>query len=549
MAIKDDDLLYVQRPTGLDSGKYKETFGNIKDELLTDLNTNEQNDARYLRIDADAPTQTRVAGEVFFNEDVTRAQGTNSTRLKYDGLNVIASSGNADAFRAGVHGDAADNAVIKADGSAYFAGSTYIGGSNTRNTFELWKSTLTEEQLEQFEAGTFAVPANVSTPGDGEFARQWWYDQQDAETQTLINSGELEYPEHLAAATFTDTFALGDNTNINLNSNGLGEFKGGVNVTGGCLQVLSSSTNTLAAGNTVHIGISNNSVCNPVSAPNTNFFQGVRSDIDANNESLKSLAHYVVGNSSNAQACGAIAGFQVGSQISSGLPANHNVDVKSVVSNVPQYTGTGTGENYNFYAGGSAPNFLKGSTYIGGDTTRNTFELWKSTLTEEQLEQLEAGTFAVPANVSTPGDGEFARQWWYDQQDAETQAAIDSGDLDYPEHLAAATFTDTFDLGDNTDINLSSTGRSLFRKPLTTSNYFAVAVEDQISPNPIANDKTGISLRNNGQILINVRDAASACIGLRRDVDGGFINFKNNSTTEINTLGVSNGVLNFSDQG
>ena len=56
----------MQRPTGLDSGKYKETFGNIKDELLTDLNTNEQNDARYLRIDADAPTQTRVAGEVFF---------------------------------------------------------------------------------------------------------------------------------------------------------------------------------------------------------------------------------------------------------------------------------------------------------------------------------------------------------------------------------------------------------------------------------------------------------------------------------------------------
>ena len=36
MAIKDDDLLYVQRPTGLDSGKYKETYGNIKNELLTD---------------------------------------------------------------------------------------------------------------------------------------------------------------------------------------------------------------------------------------------------------------------------------------------------------------------------------------------------------------------------------------------------------------------------------------------------------------------------------------------------------------------------------
>ena len=64
-------------------------------------------------------------------------------------------------------------------------------------------------------------------PGDGEFARQWYYDQQDAETQALLDSGELEYPEHLAAATFTDTFALGDNTNISLNSDGSASFAQG----------------------------------------------------------------------------------------------------------------------------------------------------------------------------------------------------------------------------------------------------------------------------------------------------------------------------------
>ena len=138
-------------------------------------------------------------------------------------------------FRSEIDIGADDRFNFYAAGNApnYYAGSTYIGGNTTRNTFELWKSTLTEEQLEQLEAGTLVAPANVATPGDGSFARQWWYDQQDAETQTLINSGELEYPEHLAAATFTDTFALGDNTNINLNSNGLGEFKGGVKVTGG----------------------------------------------------------------------------------------------------------------------------------------------------------------------------------------------------------------------------------------------------------------------------------------------------------------------------
>jgi hypothetical protein len=99
---------------------------------------------------------------------------------------------------------------------------------------------------------------------------------------------------------------------------------------------------------------------------------------------------------------------------------------------------------------GDAPNYFAGNTYIGGTTARNTFDLWKSTLTEEQLEQLEAGTLVAPANVSLPGDGEFARQWYYDQQDAETQAELDAGTLDYPTHLAAATFTDTFDLGDNT---------------------------------------------------------------------------------------------------
>ena len=36
-----------------------------------------------------------------------------------------------------------------------------------------------------------------------------------------------------SSATFTDTFALGENTKINLNSDGLGEFKGGVKVSGG----------------------------------------------------------------------------------------------------------------------------------------------------------------------------------------------------------------------------------------------------------------------------------------------------------------------------
>ena len=109
---------------------------------------------------------------------------------------------------------------------------------------------------------------------------------------------------------------------------------------------------------------------------------------------------------------------------------------------------------FGLYSSGTAPSFHQGDFLVGGTPSLNTYELWKSTLTSLQLDELENGTLVAPANVSLPGDGEFARQWWYDQQSAEDQALIDSGELEYPEHLAAVTFTDTFDLGANTKINL-----------------------------------------------------------------------------------------------
>ena len=128
------------------------------------------------------------------------------------------------------------------------------------------------------------------------------------------------------------------------------------------------------------------------------------------------------------------------------------------------------GQAFNYYTFGDAPNFFKGDTFIGGSVSRNTRQLWESTLTEEQKEELAAGTLAIPANVSTPGDGSFARQWWYNQQDEETQALIDSGELEYPEPFQAANFVDTFDLGDNTAINLLSEGKvTINRAPASES--------------------------------------------------------------------------------
>ena len=128
-------------------------------------------------------------------------------------------------------------------------------------------------------------------------------------------------------------------------------------------------------------------------------------------------------------------------------------------SNIPT-SNANIASSFNFRAESTSPNFFAGHTYIGGDTTRNTLELWESTLTEEQREQHAAGMLAVPANVSTPGDGSFARQWWYDRQSAEDQELIDRGEREYPRHLRSENFVDEFRLGDNTLIDFMTGSNS-----------------------------------------------------------------------------------------
>ena len=157
-----------------------------------------------------------------------------------------------------------------------------------------------------------------------------------------------------------------------------------------------------------------------------------------------------------------VAGFYTGipSDRKSGdtsIGYEHNLQISTVAGQ----------SNFGFVGTGNAPNFYAGSTYIGGSTARNTLELWLSTLTEEQREEYDAGTYPAPANVTTPGDGSYARQWWYDQQSPENKKRIDDGELEYPSDFEAADFTDTFALGDNTNINLLSTGDGYFANSIS----------------------------------------------------------------------------------
>ena len=281
----------------------------------------------------------------------------------------------------------------------FLKGDTYIGGTATRNTRELWESLLTEEEKEQLAAGTLAIPANVSTPGDGSFVRQWWYDQQSAENQALIDSGELEYPERYQAANFVDTFVLGDDTNINLLSNGRGEFSGGVKVSGGNLadieyglvksQSSGSPTTSVIAGSEKILEVFGNGEVNVGSDSSTNVRVIVQGGLTGNASTSSGFKYDVVqltdtstnwgfhynGSTeatANVTTVNGFACYRQGSNFGTVTNfagfncASNYTDVAT--NNVGFYSGLSTGakDNYNFYADGTAPNYFKGNIDCDG---------------------------------------------------------------------------------------------------------------------------------------------------------------------------------------
>ena len=282
---------------------------------------------------------------------------------------------------------------------------------------------------------------------------------------------------------------LGTSTNINLLSNGRGEFSGGVKVVGGSSDIENglSSTNennlsVITKNGEGTLLLNSKLIGAPVSAAATKlnikdtitsgqaYAVGIGTDIQCDTAG-KNIYNMLSDCSSDVSIPLSYRGFfaRVNNAATKTIGAggwtgfNANVvgdfdDCPLAYGFVSSISATAADEAFNFYASGSASNFFNSSTYIGGNTNLNTFELWKSTLTEEQLEQLKAGTLVAPANVSLPGDGEFARQWYYNQQSAEDQAALTAGTLEYPKHLIAAAFVDNFTLGDYTALDLLSDG-------------------------------------------------------------------------------------------
>ena len=278
---------------------------------------------------------------------------------------------------------------------------------------------------------------------------------------------------------------------------GLVEAGGGVSVSG-------TSSTTSQSGITTHRGIHADTPnfgtqrrlgiqVTSRSDNNLDTYNAFDSYYGASAGTTANITHFYASQDAN-NTYGTVKGFEANGNLVNGTVATYGF-----YSNLDTNTGPA---NYNFYAEGDAPNFLQGDTYIGGTTSRNTRELWESTLTEEQKQQLAAGTLTVPANVSTPGDGSFARQWWYDQQSSEDQALIDSGELEYPEHFQAANFVDTFDIDKGTRIHLLSDGDAVFKDKLFNGNPSGRDTIWTFSQNVTPRFQIEGSLSNSAHLLI-----------------------------------------------
>ena len=189
--------------------------------------------------------------------------------------------------------------------------------------------------------------------------------------------------------------------------------------------------------------------------------------------------------------------------------------------------------SFSFYAPNTAPNYFKGNTYFGGEGAARTLKLWESTLSDEELLQYEAGTLAVPANVSNPGDGSYARQWYYDRQDAEVQSLLDSGELSYPSYLAAATFNDTFSIADTARTTIYNNGTAAFT--LRDNSYVAITVGENNLEQKVKIHRAGVPPVGNPAIEVLGMAGDDSKTAWQLDYRGNFTGYTGAITYNIQT--------------
>ena len=326
----EDGVLYVWYKDA-DSEQWVITVPQTIPEALTQAEA----DGRYLRIDAGAGDQTRIAGEATFSELTTHEGGAylNGTFTSdIDGIDYLLYAGTDKAANE-------DRLVITASKQLryYFTYNDTLG--DYLQKFERKSGAL-------FEITRSTAPDSAGSRNGQTFAQQ---------TSLRITGGGINNnsANQRIGGIRSQVYQADDFRNTQLNGN----------------QRMYSFVSTVSAGKDQLTG----------AADEKGFGGG-----------------YVFYQAAGSNWIQDVVAFDANS---SGAGGQDFTAFKSIT------TAEAGRERYGFLATGDAPNFLAGSTYIGGNTTRNTFELWKSTLTEEQLEQLEAGTLAGSSKCF------YSRRW------------------------------------------------------------------------------------------------------------------------------------------
>lgn len=306
----------------------------------------------------------KTDGSAYFADTITSkadARSGANVGVYIDGPSgaIVAAATGSNAFLRGFQKDGSENITLKANGSAEFAGTVNAG-------------VLNSSYKESFSTGvpSSAITLQADSPtGDANSGNTILFRPSSAGLATINAVCETTGASASATALTFQTRNTGGTTseaaritsdnnvliggtlpsapNITLNSNGLGEFDGGVKVSGG-------------TSATVENGMWFNS-------------NGLQCGSRSSGADVHGLSVSHVGDGSTATIASSLKILK-GAKNSSTRNDYRGIyipDIKTTVAGEAVYglysdIGTSPQTNYNFYVAGAAPNWFKGNTLIGG---------------------------------------------------------------------------------------------------------------------------------------------------------------------------------------
>ena len=323
MAIKDDDLLYVQRPSGIDAGGYKITAGDLLGGA--DL-TEDRADTLYLSKKND----DTAAGKITFEEDTYFSRAINfhteSSRVtqfyatKPDGT-LVANANNSKAYLC--KKDAATSTDIG-------VASEPIGGAN--NTGFYVDLPQGQDSTGYHANNRDALAGTQNTYGfkaDGDWENNF-------------------SPENYGFYSEVNANSDGGKSNYNFYSAG-----NAPNYFAGDIKVGTDPSNPNASINASNGAVESKYVVRCGFSPYEHqFYSAYEVDNKGNHNSYFAVAD--PGKTANGRVTGYYADESLGN-----IGAPQAYGVRSDLT-------TSSPNNYNFYAGGNAPNFLQGDLQVAG---------------------------------------------------------------------------------------------------------------------------------------------------------------------------------------